>query len=255
HGILRYTGSKDVEALIKATAIGTVAVAACIYLVGVKDGFPRSILVLDALIAFLLAGGLRHAVRMLARLSARTDASQERRRVLVIGAGDSGEMLLREMTRNLAHRYSVVGLLDDDPAKQGARIHGVPVLGPIDAAREVVAGRGVQEIIIAIPSASGKEMRRILDRCQAPGVEIRTLPSLADLIGGRVTVNQIREVAIEDLLGRKPVRLDDVAISGVIQGQVVLVTGAGGSIGSELCRQACRFGPRQIVLEIGRAHV
>lgn len=246
HGILRYTGVRDLEDLARATLIGSALLGLAVYLGGIT-GFPRSILIIEALLAMLLTGGMRYAMRMLASSAARP-VSESVRRVLVVGAGDSGEMLLREMTRSLGHRYAVVGLLDDDPAKLGARIHGVPVLGNIDEARSYASKLQVQEIVIAIPSASGKEMRRILDRCQMPGIEIRTLPSIADLIGGRVTVNQIREVAIEDLLGRKPVKLDSKTISEVIQGQVVLVTGAGGSIGSELCRQVCRFGPRQLVL-------
>lgn len=246
HGIWRYTGSRDLENLAKATVAASVVLALCIQFSGIT-GFPRSILVVESMLALLFAGGLRYSIRAFAQVASTIERADQRR-VLIVGAGDSGEMLLREMLKTMRERYQAVGFVDDDSLKLGLQIHGVPVLGQIADVRQIIAQHAIEEVVIAIPSASGREMRRILDQCHVAGVGIRTLPSFEDLIGGRVTFNQIREVAIEDLLGRDPVQLDNTAISGVIRGEVVLVTGAGGSIGSELCRQVSRFGPRQLVL-------
>jgi FlaA1/EpsC-like NDP-sugar epimerase len=157
-------------------------------------------------------------------------------------------MLLREIARRHAARYEPVGFLDDDRRKHGRNIHGIAVLGAVEELPALAKYRGVRDVIIAAPSATGAQMRTIVEHCKAAGVSFKTIPGIDHLIDGRVTVSQLREVAIEDLLGRDPITLDMAAISHVMSGRTVLVSGAGGSIGSEICRQVCRFDPAALVL-------
>jgi FlaA1/EpsC-like NDP-sugar epimerase len=248
-GMWRYTGAKDLEALLKSAALSTLIFAVFIVLGGYRS-YPRSILVIDFLLTMILVGGLRFGVRSLWQLAAAVGQKKEgqRKRVLIVGAGNAGEMLVREMLKTHGGRYEVVGFVDDDPNKRGVAIHGVKVLGRLAEVPRLAADRRVDELVIAIPSASGKEMRRIVDTVKTAGVPIRTMPGIDQLISGQVTINQLRSVNIEDLLGREPVSLDMDSLKSLLASQVVAVTGAGGSIGSELCRQVARFAPRQLVL-------
>lgn len=245
-GLWRYTGTHDLENLVKAT-FGTSALFA-IAVLFTTTGFPRSVLILEGLLALTSVGGLRFSVRAMARWAEETRDPGERKRLLLVGAGDSGEALLREIHRSLGNRYDPVAFVDDNPVKSGLQIHGVPVLGTVDDIPGLVARLQIDDAIVAIPSATGAQMRRIVDLCAVSRIPVRTLPGVQGLIDGRVTVNQLRQVEIEDLLGRDPVQLDSDRISRMIRGRVVLVTGAGGSIGSELCRQAARFRPRALIL-------
>jgi FlaA1/EpsC-like NDP-sugar epimerase len=251
HGLWRYSGSRDLASLLKAATISSVLVAGTWAFLQTGT-FPRSILVLDYAFSILTVGGVRFGIRRLRETfvqSARISPQDgERKRVLVLGAGDAGELLVRELIQLYGHRYEPVGFLDDAPGKQNERIHGVPVLGKMADLAPLVAREQINEVILAIPSMPGTEIRRIVDLCRPSGVTLRTLPTVDSLIDGRVTVSQLAEVAIEDLLGRDPVTLDTDAIRDFIRGRSVLVTGAGGSIGSELCKQICRFGPRTLVL-------
>jgi FlaA1/EpsC-like NDP-sugar epimerase len=246
-GMWRYTSGHDLVSLAKAATASSALFVLFIAFSGYRN-FPRSVLITDWIGNIVLIGGLRFMVRVLRELSARVPGEGERRKVLIVGAGDAGEMLLREIKRSLAARYEPVGFVDDDPHKQDEHIHGVPVLGPLTRVGELVQRHEVKEVIIAIPSATGQQMRRIVELCGRSGAEIRTIPGVDSLIDGRVTLSQVRSVAIEDLLGREPVVLDNEAISGEVRGARVLVTGAGGSIGAELCRQVCRFKPARLVL-------
>jgi FlaA1/EpsC-like NDP-sugar epimerase len=247
HGLWRYSGSRDLLALLRATALSSVLFVAAVAWVG-PPGFPRSVYVIEWLASIMLVGGLRFGIRTVREVGRRAAAGAARRRVLVVGAGDAGEMLMREIGRAHAGRYEPVGFVDDNPAKVGERIHGVPVLGPIAAVPALVGRLRVDEVVVAIPSVTGRPLRRIVDVCTSSGARTRVLPGVDGVIDGRVTVSQLQDVRIEDLLGRDPVVLDAAAIAGVVRGRVVLVTGAGGSIGSELCRQVCRFGPARLVL-------
>jgi FlaA1/EpsC-like NDP-sugar epimerase len=252
HGLWRYSGTRDLLSLIQAAGISSVLIAAAWAFMRTGT-FPRSILVLDFAFSILIVGGLRFGIRTIREVTLHTmrnaPASKgERRRVLVIGAGDVGEMLMREITRTYAHRYEAVGFLDDATSKQNEKIHGIPVLGPISDVELVAKRERINEIIFAIPSMTGQEMRRIVELCRPVGVTLRTLPTVDSLIDGRVTVSQLADVAIEDLLGRAPVTLDSEAIRDFLRDRVVLVTGAGGSIGSELCKQICRFQPSRLIL-------
>ncbi len=169
-------------------------------------------------------------------------------KVMIIGAGDVGEMALREIHRMTVEQYEVIGLLDEDPSKHGVTILGYKVLGGTDRMKELCEKYQVDEVLIALPSASPKEIRRIVEQCQGTNVKFRTLPALKDLISGRIRFSRMREVDINDLLGREPARLDCEAISAYIQDKVVLITGAGGSIGSEMCRQIGHFNPARLIL-------
>ncbi|MEW5739575.1 MAG: nucleoside-diphosphate sugar epimerase/dehydratase [Myxococcota bacterium] len=248
-GMWRYTGAKDLEALLKSAALSTLVFAVFIVLGGYRS-YPRSILVIDFLLTMILVGGLRFGVRSLWQLAAAVGQKKEgeQKRVLIVGAGNAGEMLVREMLKTHGGRYRPVGFVDDDPNKKGVSIHGVRVLGRLAEVPRLVQDQRIDEVVIAIPSASGKEMRRIVDTVKGAGVSIRTMPGIDQLISGQVTINQLRSVNIEDLLGREPVSLDLESLKSLLASHVVLVTGAGGSIGSELCRQVARFAPRQLVL-------
>ncbi|MCU0695128.1 MAG: polysaccharide biosynthesis protein [Myxococcaceae bacterium] len=248
-GMWRYTGAKDLAALAKSATLSTLVFAVFLVLGGYHS-YPRSILVIDFMLTMLLVGGLRFGVRSLWQLAATVSQKKEGaiRRVLIVGAGNAGEALVREMQKAHGGRYEVVGFADDDSTKKGARIHGVPVLGPIDEVPAFIERHKPDEVVIAIPSASGRAMRRIVELVKSETITIRTMPGIDQLIDGRVTINQLRSVNIEDLLGREPVRLDMQSIASLIEGRVVLVTGAGGSIGSELCRQVVRFNPSKLVL-------
>jgi FlaA1/EpsC-like NDP-sugar epimerase len=250
-GMWRYTGTRDLEALAKSAVFSTLAFAGFLVVGGYRN-YPRSILVIDLLVTMSLVGGLRFGVRSLWQIAVN---SQQRRggarsrRVLVVGAGNAGEAIVREMQRTTwGMRYEAVGFADDAAGKQGARIHGVPVLGALADVPHLVRVHRVDEVVVAIPSATGRAMRQIVDVVKAASVPIRTIPGVDQLIDGRVTVNQMRSVSVEDLLGRDPVTLDLEALEKLLEGRVVMVTGAGGSIGSELCRQVVRFRPSKLVL-------
>lgn len=248
-GMWRYTGANDLIALAKSSALSTLVFAAFIVLGGYRS-YPRSILVIEFLLTMILVGGLRFGVRSLWQLAATVAQKREGKAkpVLIVGAGDAGEMLAREMLKTHGGRFEPVGFADDDGSKRGARIHGVPVLGTIADVPELVRRHGIEEVVVAIPSSTGRDMRRIVELCKTTGISVRTMPGIDQLIEGRVTINQLRSVNIEDLLRREPVSLDMESISRLVEGRVVLVTGAGGSIGSELCRQVARFKPERLVL-------
>ncbi len=248
-GMWRYTGANDLIALAKSAALSTLVFAAFIVLGGYRS-YPRSILVIEFLLTMILVGGLRFGVRSLWQLAATVAQKREgkAKRVLIVGAGDAGESLAREMVKTHGGRFEPVCFADDDVSKRGARIHGVPVLGTLADVPELAKRLAIEEVVVAIPSATGREMRRILEACKTSGLSVRTMPGIDQLIEGRVTINQLRSVNIEDLLRREPVSLDMASISRLVEGRVVLVTGSGGSIGSELCRQVARFKPATLVL-------
>ena len=211
-------------------------------------GFPRSIYVLDLMVCFFGTCGLRLLARATSRFRSQARNSKASlKRTLIYGAGDAGNTLLREIRNNPRLAYRVCGFIDDDPSKLGLRIAGVPVLGTGSTIEAVAARHRVAAVLIAIPSATGMEMRRILELCQTTGVEFKTVPGLGEVIEGHGLAGQIREVAVEDLLGRTPVHLEEGSIRSTLEGKIVLVTGAAGSIGVELCRQIARFHPAGIV--------
>jgi FlaA1/EpsC-like NDP-sugar epimerase len=213
--------------------------------------FPRSIYVLDLVLCFLACAGARFAVRVYNETLA-ADTSHKSRGVLVYGAGAAGMTMVREMRANPAFDYEIVGFLDDNPRKHGATILGIPILGRGRDAAKVVEGqrrngRPIDEIIIAMPSATGHQMGEALAYCRAAGVPCKTVPSIGEILSGKILSTQIRDIAVTDLLGRDPVRLEEERIRRKVTGRIVLVTGAAGSIGSELCRQIGQYHPAKLV--------
>ncbi len=246
-GLWRYISAIDVVRLAIANLAASAAACVLILAFG-PAGFPRSIYLLDLMICFLLTSGLRLAVRFgLEATSDRWRSREAEKRTLIYGAGGGGTALLREIRNNHRLAYRVVGFVDDLAERRGTRVAGVPVLGGGDAIRAQAAKHRVEMVLIAIPSATGTEMTRILELCHTAGVECRTVPGLGEVIEGQGLTGQIREVAVEDLLGRTPVRLEEGRIRSTIEGKIVMVTGAAGSIGSELCRQIALFHPAGIV--------
>ena len=215
-------------------------------LIFAPGGFPRSLYILDFVLCFLLTAGIRIAVRALVEYS-RLHHSHAMKRTLIYGAGDAGVSLLREIRQNTGLSYDVVGFIDDNPAKAGVWVQRTKVLGNGAALPSVVSTHAVEMVLIALPSATGAEMTAILKHCHEAGVCYKTVPGLAEVIESGGLATQIRDVSVEDLLGRNAVHLEESAISGKLENQVVMVTGAAGSIGSELCRQIARFRPAAIV--------
>lgn len=210
---------------------------------------PRSVPLISAVLALFLLGGMRLGVRLY--WEEKRGRGVRGTRVLVVGAGEAGSMVAREMLRHPEAGLYPVGFLDDDPNKRGQSIAGVRVVGTLDDLPKAVQALEVEEVLVAIPSAPGSVVRKVVDLARAVGVRYRILPGIYEILSGRVGISQIREVRLEDLLRREPVRLNLGEIAGYLEGRVVLVTGAGGSIGSELVRQVARFHPEQVVL-LGR---
>ena len=212
-----------------------------------RRNFPDSVLLLDFVGTVVLVSAARVAVRLhYEQIQPIQEGNAPK--LLIIGAGNAGENVVREILRQPVLEYRVVGFLDDDPNKLGGQIHTKEVLGPTDKIKTICDEYAVDEILIAMPSASRTQVRRVIELCQGANLRFKTLPAMADIIAGRARVQEIRDVNINDLLGRPPVRLDDDLIAGYIRDRVVMVTGAGGSIGSEMCRQIAPFSPKRLVL-------
>jgi len=209
--------------------------------------FGKGVLVLDFLASVFLVCTARLGVRLY-REELRPVSAEGVRRVLIVGAGNAAEAIIREINRMRVERYRVVGLVDDDPTKKGLLIHGAPVLGKTSDIRRICEEKNVGEIIIAMPTATQKQLRRVIELCSGTKLRFQSLPGVGDLIEGRMTVSQIRPVDINDLLGRAVVNLDADAVARFIRGRRVLITGAGGSIGAEMCRQVCKFQPAKLIL-------
>jgi hypothetical protein len=245
-GLWRFASLPDLWNIARAALIGTLAIVVCLFLFSRLQGVPRSVLFLYPVILVVLLG----APRMLYRFwkDSRYDAQHREpaRRVLVLGAGRAGEALVRELRRE--NRYVPVGFLDDSRALRGAKVHGVPVLGDLQRLDELAREVAAEMLLIAMPSASNVQMQRVVERCESTGLPFRTVPRLQDVVEGRSSFNELKEVAIEDLLGRDPVALDWTAIRTGLAGKRVLVSGGGGSIGSELCRQISRLGVESLTL-------
>ena len=253
----RFTSMRDLQSVVVAVLVGSLIVTTVLALWhpvhrGPREvvvGLPRGVLVLDFFITLTLIGGARFLVRSLVERPGRADLVARRgREVLICGAGDAGNTLLRDIQRNRSLGYIPVGLIDDDPRKAGLRVQGVRVLGSREDLKSILKETKLDEVLIAMPSAPGSVRREITDACRAAGVKCLTLPSLNELIAGEVTVRMLRDVSVEDLLGRAPVRIEFERVSRYLNGKTVLVTGAGGSIGSELCRQVLRAGPAALIM-------
>ena len=252
-GMWRYTGIVDLLNVIKAVLVSSLIIITVVLMLSRFQGFSRSVFIIDAVFSLILIAGIRLAIRCLLStnsfsLNKNGINGNEYKKMIIIGAGDAGEKVVREIYDNPKMKYRVVGFVDDDKNKVGKQIHGIKVLGRIDELKEVAKSEGVDEILIAAPSAVGKDMRRIVEICDATKIPYKTLPGMGEIIDGKVSIKTIRDVSYKDLLGRPPVQLENDKISQFLKNKCVLITGAGGSIGSELCRQICKYGPSLVVL-------
>ena len=255
--VWRYPTVSDAALVVSSLAAGSVIMTILIFVVMQpwafpgSVGFPRSAIIIEFLLSFIVLGGIRFASRIrqegLEDATAPTAAGPPRP-VLIYGAGEAGALLAREMRRNRALRMDPVGFLDDDPDNRGRRIYGVDVVGSANDLPLVVAEREVAEVIVAMPRIAGDRLRHIVALCEAAGVAVRTLPAVNELLDDTVSVNRVRPVRVEDLLRREATAIPEEPMRALVGGRTVLVTGAGGSIGSELCRQVASLGVGRLVL-------
>lgn len=244
-GLWRYVSTGDLWQIIKANVVASsIFIASEVFIFGVI-GFPRSVFLSDFIICTTFVSGIRFFVRLI-RESFRIGRPEKRKRVLVVGAGKAGVLILREY-RNNPSLGEVVGFIDDDPLKANASIQNIRILGTSENIPEIVPEYAIEEIVIALPSAKGEEVRRVISFCQLPDVKLKIVPALKRILNGEIEV-KARDVKPEDLLGREVNKVNEEDIVSYIEGKTVLVTGAGGSIGSALCRQLVRYSPKLLVL-------
>jgi FlaA1/EpsC-like NDP-sugar epimerase len=243
-GLWRYAGLWDLRNIFGATLAGSMGFFVLAHVVFGLVSYPRSVFLTDSLLLILLLGGMR----MSRRLHREVSGLNHDRRVLIYGAGDAGETIVRVMRTNPEHEYAPVGFIDDDASKRGHRIHGVKVLGTRHDLHAVIAATQPDAVLIAISRATPATIRSIVQALEPFKVPIQTLPSLRDLLDGKVTLNHIRTLSVEDLLDRVPVALDAEPVREIVTGKRVLITGAGGSIGAELCRQIASLNPGSLVM-------
>ena len=248
HRWWRYVSTRDMWGAARGVTAASALTYLLLYFVPLHElRLPRSVAVMDWLILLGLVATSRMAARTLLERPTPGSLVTRGREVVVVGAGDAGQLVLRELGK--LRTMTPIGLVDDDPRKKNMRMHGVRVLGTTDELPQILRDQRPDEVLIAIPSASGPARQKIVDHARAAGVPVKTLPGLHELIEGDVNLaNQIRPVQVEDVLGREPVEVDFESVAGYLRGETVLVTGAGGSIGSELCRQISRVGPARLVL-------
>ncbi len=259
-GMWRYTSLRDFWQVAKASVFSSLIIVAVVAYLHRFQGFSRSIYILDCVLTFVFIGSLRVAIRSAMGITSvkegivnaclpwRTKSRKGCTRVILIGAGNTGEKILREIKQDPRLRYLPIAFLDDDPQKIGRTLHGVPILGSVEALPRAVLDLRVDQILITTPSATGEQVRRILSYCDECDVPYKIMPGYGEIIDGKLNIKALRDVSFTDLLGRPPVELDTQDIRNYLAGRVVLVTGCGGSIGSELCRQLIRFEPASLVL-------
>ena len=247
-GWWKYVSLYDVIGLAHALAVSSLVFMAVNTLVVSPEVFPRSIYLLDFTMSLVFLAGARGGLRLVREAMAAGASAHRPQNLLIVGAGDLGDLLVREITRAEKLRYHPVAFLDDDPYKKGLRLHGIPVEGPLSELPRVVEERQVEEIIIALAPDEQENVRRVVDLATSMDIQPRILPTMETVLDGEISLRQVREVSITDLLGREAVELDIKALGHFLEDRVVLVTGAGGSIGSELCRQIARFSPTRLVM-------
>ena len=257
-GWWRYVGIFELFGILRASLISTLIIVVLWFAMGrinsIRANLPpgidipaEGVCIADMFATVLMLGGLRIVIRLYYE-EFRTDEAGRLKRFLIVGAGNAGEALLREIHRMPVAQYEVVGFIDDDAIKKGTNIHGIPVLGPVEQLPEVCEERNIEEIAIAMPSSSHQQLRRVIQVCEGTKIRFRTVPSITDIASGKFRVSQIRDVDINDLLGRETVQLDLDLIEAFAKDKTILVTGAGGSIGSEMCKQLCNFTPKLLLL-------
>jgi len=245
-GIWRFASIPDIFRILKAVAIGTTVSMSLLFLFSRGVGIPRSVPILYALFLLILLGGPRLLYRWSKDHHLYLKPGQ---RVLIVGAGKAGEMLARDLLRNRQQSpYLPIAFVDDNTRCHGRDIHGIPVVGKSEDLIDLTRRLKIDLIMLAVPSANARQMRRIVEHCEASGVPFRTVPELQDLVSGSISINNLREISIEDLLGREQISLDWPAIQANLSGKSILITGGGGSIGSELCRQIAHLKPSRLIL-------
>jgi FlaA1/EpsC-like NDP-sugar epimerase len=244
-------GVRDLYKLVSAISGYTLVVYLLNFIGFQWTGVPRSVPLIEGATALLLMGGVRLIARVLFEREGSRVAGDSSRRVLVIGAGEAGTLMVRELLRHPESGLIPVGFLDDEPSKRAQQFLGLPVLGVVDALPRIALEQRADEVLIAMPSAPGRVVRRVVELAREAGVKYRIIPGIHEILSGQVALSQIRDVSLEDLLRRDPVKLETSSIAAYLEGRTVLVTGAGGSIGSEIVRQVARFKPRKVVL-LGR---
>ena len=255
-GMWRYTSLPDAWQLLTSTLLAMLIIMTGLTFVNRFQGYPRLVFLADSIFTLFFCGGLRLGIRLFysSQLQIPGHPSQAdsppppRSRLILIGAGDAADKIIREVLGNFRSAYEIVCCLDDAPAKQHLSLHGIPIRGPVSQLGHFAKKFYAEETLIAMPSVTGDRMREIITICEASKIPFRTLPSLSALIDGDVTINDLRPVDFEDLLGRPAVQLDLAKIGSYLTDKTVVVTGAGGSIGSELCRQITRFKPAALIL-------
>ncbi len=257
--VWKYASLKDMIAILESVTLGSVVLAVIFYILsypisifGFKINFsfpffPRSIFIIDYLLTLILIIISRFSERFFNELKFGSPNTRKKR-VLIVGAGDAGEMIVREMIRQKNSEYMPIGFLDDDYSKIRNRIHGISVLGPISKMENMIKDHSIDEVIIAMPSVSGSVRKEVAVKAKEYGVNCKTLPSLYEVIDGKVYLYQVRDIEIEDILGREAINMKIPEVVSEIKDKVIMVTGAGGSIGSEICRQIIRFKPEKIIL-------
>src|SRR3954463_16753175 len=252
HKLWRFTDGKDFEAIVRAVVVATFGLVVAFFLVPASVALdpPRGVIALDFLLTLTLVTGVRFLVRAVMERRFRGPLARKgAREVLIVGAGNGGQLGAAELRRNPELGGVPIGFVDDDPREAGVRVAGLKVEGTTDDLARVLDGAEPDEVIIAIPSAPGELRAKVVTACREREIPVRTLPTVFELLSGGVNLmRQVREVQVEDVLGRETVRVEVDRAGGYLAGEVVLVTGAGGSIGSELCRQISRVGPKRLVL-------
>jgi FlaA1/EpsC-like NDP-sugar epimerase len=243
-GLWRFASLPDLKRILAAVSLGALAAPALLYMLQMPA--PRSVLIMSPIFLAVIMGGSRLAYRGWKERTLASLLPEKREPVFVIGAEEAGINLIRELARS--PQWRVTGVLDDDPVKRGRQLHGVNVLGKLDELPHWRQALGVAHAIIAMPQATHGVRRRAIELAREAGFNVLTVPSFEDLMSGRVTVSQVRHVELDDLLGRDPVVLDTVGLRNWLYDRVVLISGAGGSIGAELCRQVARYQPRRLIL-------
>ncbi len=251
-----YASTREMALIAAAVSTASVFVGMGVILLsliqialGEHLGFPRSIPFIEWVLSLMFVGGLRFSLRLLAdRIQSSEKASKGAKRVMIIGAGSAGNLVVRELKRNPQLNLLPVCFLDDDASKHKHQIRGVPVEGHLGQLEKVARSKRIDEVIIAVPSAPGRVVRRVAQACRQAGVPFRTMPGIHELLGGKINVSRLREVNITDLLRRKPVKIDRDLVGPSLSGKRVLISGSGGSIGRELCRQVARWGPSELVM-------
>ncbi|MDD4599660.1 MAG: nucleoside-diphosphate sugar epimerase/dehydratase [Negativicutes bacterium] len=247
HRLWRYASITDLISIVSAVTVSTAIIT--VYLIFINAGLPKSFHVLTWTFSIAFIGSSRLAIRVYYHIRHKAEVEKgSLSKVLIVGAGDAGAMIAREIQSRFHDTKKIIGFIDDSKNKLDQRLLGVKVLGTRDNIKEIVKQNRVNEIIIAMPSVEGSIVREIINNCKETKCEIKTVPGIYEIIDGKISVNQLRTIDVEDLLRRDPVQLDLERISGYLRGKSVLVTGAGGSIGSEICRQVAQMGPASIVL-------